>query len=75
MNVQTGACGNGGDGEDDEEGEAADMEGSPEFLFIYIVPFYWHKLLAGSFDFNTSVGISEYEESGLLETDDVSEYT
>lgn len=32
MNVQTGACGN-GDEDDDDEGEPADMEGSSECLF------------------------------------------
>lgn len=66
MNVQTGACGN-GDDDDDEEGEPADMEGSSEFLFI----FQNTHLLTSMFDFITGICISEYEESGLLETDDV----
>lgn len=63
MNATSATCAD-EDGEDDDDGEAADMEGSVSFL-----P---NCRLATMF---VSAGcvfvLSEYEESGLLETDEV----
>lgn len=73
MNVKTGASGNGDDEDEDDEAEAeaADMEGTHKCIVSY---FSLHSISVFVSRI-TGLCVSEYEESGLLETDDVRKYT
>lgn len=72
MNATSAACCD-DDADEDEDGEAADMEGI-HILIISYLPSHTYlvmKLPLCFFQTLTPAVFSEYEESGLLETDEV----